>query len=99
LRYPGRNTLGSSLSTFLLPAFVIGLASFIAILEGLDLVPGREIYFCISWLTLRGPGVRPREIAGAYRAGAGAPITPSPGAAFALSAARAGPSDRLCHNA
>ncbi len=33
---------------FLLPAFTVGLASFIAVLEGLHLVTGREIYVRIS---------------------------------------------------
>ena len=33
---------------FLLPAFTVGLASFIAILEGLHLSSGREIYFRLS---------------------------------------------------
>jgi len=39
---------------FFLPAFPIGLASFIAILEDLNLVPGREIYFRISsfWIKI-----------------------------------------------
>ena len=39
---------------FLLPAFTIGLASFIAVLEGLHLATGREIYFRIStfWIKL-----------------------------------------------
>jgi cytochrome bd ubiquinol oxidase subunit I len=33
---------------FLLPAFTIGLAAFIALLEGLNLFTGREIYLRIS---------------------------------------------------
>ena len=33
---------------FLLPAFTVGLASFIAVLEGLNLFTGREIYLRIS---------------------------------------------------
>ena len=39
---------------FLLPAFTVGLASFIAVLEGLHLVTGREIYFRIStfWIKI-----------------------------------------------
>ena len=39
---------------FLLPAFTIGLAAFIAVLEGLTLFTGREIYFRIStfWIKL-----------------------------------------------
>ncbi len=39
---------------FLLPAFTIGLASFIAVLEGLHLATGREIYFRIStfWIKI-----------------------------------------------
>src|SRR5271170_1979899 len=39
---------------FLLPAFTVGLASFIAVLEGLNLVTGREIYFRISvfWIKI-----------------------------------------------
>ncbi len=32
----------------LLPAFTIGLASYIAVLEGLHLVTGREIYLRLS---------------------------------------------------
>jgi cytochrome bd ubiquinol oxidase subunit I len=38
---------------FLLPAFTVGLASFIAVLEGLHLVTGREIYFRISTFWIR----------------------------------------------
>src|SRR5271166_1746291 len=39
---------------FLLPAFTIGLASFIAVLEGLHLATGREVYFRIStfWIKI-----------------------------------------------
>src|SRR5271154_193082 len=39
---------------FLLPAFTIGLAAFIAVLEGLHLITGREIYFRIStfWIKI-----------------------------------------------
>jgi cytochrome bd ubiquinol oxidase subunit I len=39
---------------FLLPAFTIGLASFIAVLEGLHLATGREIYFRVStfWIKI-----------------------------------------------
>ncbi len=39
---------------FLLPAFTVGLASFIAILEGLHLASGREIYFrpSIFWIKI-----------------------------------------------
>jgi cytochrome d ubiquinol oxidase subunit I len=39
---------------FLLPAFTVGLASFIAVLEGLHLVTGREVYFRIStfWIKI-----------------------------------------------
>ena len=39
---------------FLLPAFTVGLASFIAVLEGLHLLTGREIYFRIStfWIKI-----------------------------------------------
>ena len=39
---------------FLLPAFTIGLAAFIAVLEGLHLFTGREIYFRISsfWIKM-----------------------------------------------
>ena len=39
---------------FLLPAFTVGLASFIAVLEGLHLGTGREIYFRIStfWIKI-----------------------------------------------
>src|SRR5271165_4681452 len=39
---------------FLLPAFTIGLAGFIAVLEGLTLITGREIYFRIStfWIKI-----------------------------------------------
>src|ERR1700761_9308929 len=39
---------------FLLPAFTVGLASFIAVLEGLNLFTGREIYFRIStfWIKI-----------------------------------------------
>ncbi len=39
---------------FLLPAFTVGLASFIAILEGLHLASGREIYFRLSifWIKI-----------------------------------------------
>src|SRR5271170_7656358 len=39
---------------FLLPAFTVGLASFIAVLEGLNLATGREIYFRISvfWIKI-----------------------------------------------
>ena len=39
---------------FLLPAFTVGLASYIAVLEGLHLVTGREIYFRIStfWIKI-----------------------------------------------
>ncbi len=38
----------------LLPAFTVGLASFIAMLEGLHLITGREIYFRISlfWIKI-----------------------------------------------
>ncbi len=32
----------------LLPAFTVGLASYIAVLEGLHLITGREIYFRVS---------------------------------------------------
>jgi cytochrome d ubiquinol oxidase subunit I len=38
---------------FLLPAFTIGLASFIAVLEGLHFATGREIYFRISTFWIR----------------------------------------------
>ncbi len=38
---------------FLLPAFTVGLASFIAVLEGLNFVTGREIYFRISTFWIR----------------------------------------------
>jgi cytochrome bd ubiquinol oxidase subunit I len=38
---------------FLLPAFTVGLASFIAVLEGLHLATGREIYFRISTFWIR----------------------------------------------
>ena len=39
---------------FLLPAFTMGLASFITVLEGLHLATGREIYFRIStfWIKI-----------------------------------------------
>lgn len=39
---------------FLLPAFTVGLASFVAVLEGLHLATGREIYFRIStfWIKI-----------------------------------------------
>jgi cytochrome d ubiquinol oxidase subunit I len=39
---------------FLLPAFTVGLASFVAVMEGLNLVTGREIYFRIStfWIKI-----------------------------------------------
>jgi cytochrome d ubiquinol oxidase subunit I len=39
---------------FLLPAFTVGLASFIALMEGLNLVTGREIYLRIStfWIKI-----------------------------------------------
>ena len=39
---------------FLLPAFTVGLASFIAVLEGLHLATGREVYFRIStfWIKI-----------------------------------------------
>jgi len=39
---------------FLLPAFTVGLASFIAVMEGLNLVTGREVYFRIStfWIKI-----------------------------------------------
>ncbi len=39
---------------FLLPAFTIGLAAFIAVLEGLNLITGREIYLRIStfWIKI-----------------------------------------------
>jgi cytochrome bd ubiquinol oxidase subunit I len=39
---------------FLLPAFTIGLASYIAVLEGLHLATGRDIYFRIStfWIKI-----------------------------------------------
>ncbi len=39
---------------FLLPAFTVGLASFIAVLEGLNLFTGREIYLRISsfWIKM-----------------------------------------------
>ena len=39
---------------FLLPAFTVGLASFIAVLEGLHLATGQEIYFRIStfWIKI-----------------------------------------------
>src|SRR5580693_3060030 len=39
---------------FLLPAFTVGLASFIAVLEGLNLFTGREIYLRISsfWIKI-----------------------------------------------
>jgi cytochrome bd ubiquinol oxidase subunit I len=37
----------------LLPAFTVGLASFIAVLEGLHLATGREIYFRISMFWIR----------------------------------------------
>ncbi len=39
---------------FLLPAFTVGLASYIAVLEGLHLATGREIYFRIStfWIKI-----------------------------------------------
>ena len=39
---------------FLLPAFTVGLASFIAFMEGLHLFTGREIYFRIStfWIKI-----------------------------------------------
>jgi len=39
---------------FLLPAFTVGLASFIAVMEGLHLFTGREIYFRIStfWIKI-----------------------------------------------
>src|SRR6476661_1244024 len=39
---------------FLLPAFTIGLAAFIAVLEGLNLLTGREIYLRIStfWIKI-----------------------------------------------
>src|ERR1700727_3046878 len=39
---------------FLLPAFTIGLAAFIAVLEGLNLFTGREIYLRIStfWIKI-----------------------------------------------
>src|ERR1700735_2555433 len=38
---------------FLLPAFTVGLASFIAVLEGLNLFTGREIYLRISSFWIR----------------------------------------------
>src|ERR1051325_9586602 len=38
---------------FLLPAFTIGLASYIAVLEGLYLLTAREVYFRISALWIR----------------------------------------------
>ncbi len=38
---------------FLLPAFTVGLASFIAVLEGLHLATGREVYFRISTFWIR----------------------------------------------
>ena len=37
----------------LLPAFTLGLASYIAVLEGLHLATGREIYFRISAFWIR----------------------------------------------
>jgi cytochrome bd ubiquinol oxidase subunit I len=39
---------------FLLPAFTVGLASFIAVMEGLNLITGREVYFRIStfWIKI-----------------------------------------------
>jgi cytochrome d ubiquinol oxidase subunit I len=38
---------------FLLPAFTIGLASYVAVLEGLYLITGREVYFRISAFWIR----------------------------------------------
>ena len=38
---------------FLLPAFTVGLASFIAVLEGLHLATGREIYFRVSMFWIK----------------------------------------------
>jgi cytochrome d ubiquinol oxidase subunit I len=38
---------------FLLPAFTIGLASCIAVLEGLHLLTQREVYFRISMSRIR----------------------------------------------
>ena len=38
---------------FLLPAFTVGLASFIAVLEGLHLATGREVYFRVSTFWIR----------------------------------------------
>ncbi len=39
---------------FLLPAFTVGLASYIAVLEGMHLITGRDIYFRIStfWIKI-----------------------------------------------
>lgn len=37
----------------LMPAFTVGLASYIAILEGLHFATGREIYFRISTYWIR----------------------------------------------
>jgi cytochrome d ubiquinol oxidase subunit I len=39
---------------FLLPAFTVGLASFIAVMEGLNFITGREVYFRIStfWIKI-----------------------------------------------
>jgi hypothetical protein len=45
LRYSGRNSLGLIAFCFFPPAFTIGLASFIAVLEGLNLVRGLQSPF------------------------------------------------------
>ena len=37
----------------LLPAFTVGVASFIAVLEGLNLATGREIYFRVSMFWIK----------------------------------------------
>ena len=41
----------------LMPAFTVGLASFIAVLEGMRLFTGREIYLRVSmfWICLGSP--------------------------------------------
>jgi Cytochrome bd terminal oxidase subunit I len=38
---------------FLLPAFTVGLASFIAVVEGLHLATGHEIYFRVSMFWIK----------------------------------------------
>ena len=51
----------------LLPAFTVGLASFIALLEGLHFVTGREVWFRIAGWTTTEVGRQPWTIYGLMR--------------------------------